>query len=105
MLYQRLARDEKLIELLVSCFLMLIITLMLSRIFGEALMSLSDKQTTKLSQKVLLHFFHITSKTSSIIDLGSASFSDNGCSEFHQVTKGGFPLLVETARSELASTR
>ena len=78
---------------------------MLSRIFSEALMSLSDKQTTKFSQKVLLHLFHITSKTFSIIDLGSALFSDNGCSEFHQVIKGGFPLFVETARSELASTR
>ena len=58
MLYQRLVQDEKLRKLLASYFLVLIFTLMLSKIFSEAL-SLSDKHNyktfTKFPPGSLLH--------------------------------------------------
>ena len=66
-------------------FFVLIITLMLSRIFSEALMSTKQLQNytiTKLSQKVLLHLCYIASKT---FLWEVPWFSNNGCSEFHQV--------------------
>ena len=87
LLYQRLVQDEKLRELLASYFLVLIFTLMPSKVFSEAL-SLSDKHSYKTFTKIpraglgsLLHcieyiFTHLSGKCRD-------SLTDNGCSEFH----------------------
>ena len=79
-------RDEKLRELFVSYFSVLIITLMLSKIFAEAL-SLNDKHNhktfTKSPPASLWHCIenilnHLSGKCRD-------SLVGNGCSEFHQV--------------------
>ena len=54
---------EKLRGVSVSYFLVLMITLMLSRIFSEAIMFISDKHSLKLSQKLSLRLCYIASKT------------------------------------------
>ena len=60
-LYRRLAGDEKLSEVSVY-FFVLIITPMLSRIFNEAFMSISNKHNWKTLINVFLHLCHIASK-------------------------------------------
>ena len=59
-MYQGLVRDEKLREVSVSYFFVLIIKLMLSRIFSEALISISNKHNyksfTESSPASLLHY-------------------------------------------------
>ena len=105
LLYQRLVQDEKLTELLASYFLVLIFTLMLSKIFSEAL-SLSDKHNYKTFTKIppgsLLHcskniFNHLSGKCRD-------SLTDNGCSEFHQVNWPQYHLFTDissaTAKKE-----
>ena len=72
LLYQRLLRYGILREVSVSYFFLMIITLMLWRVFSEALTSSGYKHKNKtFRQKVLLHLSYLALKTYWIIHLGN----------------------------------
>ena len=96
LLYQRFVQDEKLRELLASYFIVLIFTLMLLKIFSQAL-SLRDKHSYKTFTKIPPEswldcieniFNHLSGKCRD-------SLTDNGCSEFHQVNWPQYSLFTD----------
>ena len=85
---------EKLREVSVSDIFVRRVTLMLSRIFSEPLMSVSNKQNYKTFSKSrtasLLHCIgnilsHLSGKWRDFLTMTALSFT-NGCSEFHLCT-------------------
>ena len=90
----RLVQDEKLREVSVSYFFVRRITLMLSRISSEPLMSISNKHNYKTFSKrptaSLLHCIgnilsHSSGKWRDSLTVAALSFT-NGCSTFHLCT-------------------
>ena len=76
LVYQRLVRDEKLREVLVSYFFVLIITLILPRIFSEALMSISNKHNYKNFNKKVLAPASLLHYTENILNQPSRKCRD-----------------------------